>query len=393
MCYNMHMNAQHNARRAKGTGSLRRRGNFWYARWTHDGLTTTLSTGIRVGETRGGKSDRELAEAWLLDQTEALRLRHRVDALAFVKRQLQTVEERIADGIESARHYMTAGEMSGAFRRSPRRPDCGAEMVEFYCGVLDRFAAWIGADTEVRAVGDDDAERYATSLGARSAGTFNKAMNALSLAWRVLGPSAGLSDGTDPWKGIARKRTDAHVRRPLTRDETDALLAAADGEMRTLVAVCLYTGLRLGDACQFRWEDIRDGAAYVLTSKRDRRVAIPIHPALRNILGERRAGGFIMPGMAARYRDAKQGRSNVSRSVMRLFRRCGIETSVKAVNGRLRPDATAHSLRHTFVTRAVEAGVPPHVVQAIVGHSSAVMTERYTHLSDEAVLRAFENMK
>lgn len=395
ICYNMHMNAQKTGtqRRAKGCGSLKLRNGVWYARWTRNGETTTRSTGIRVGDSKDGKNDRELAEAWLMDHTEALRLRHREDALAFVKRQIQTVEERIADGVEAARRYMTAGEMPGAFRNSPRRPDCGADMVDFYCGVLARFAAWIGEGVEVRAIGDADAERYAAELGSRAAGTFNKAMNALSLAWRVLGPSAGILDGADPWRGIARKRTDAHVRRPLTQKETDALLSAAKGEMRTLVGVCLYTGLRLGDACQFRWEDIRGDAAYVLTAKRDRKVAIPIHPALRKILGEPRAKGYVAPGIAARYRAAKQGRSNVSRSVKRLMERCGIVTSVTAGNGRRRPDATAHSLRHTFVTRAIEAGVPPHVVQAIVGHASAAMTERYTHLSDEAVLRAFEKMK
>ena len=67
--------------------------------------------------------------------------------------------------------------------------------------------------------------------------------------------------------------------------------------------------------------------------------------------------------------------------------------SVGGDGGRARPDATAHSFRHTFVTRAIEAGVPPHVVQAIVGHSSAAMTEHYTHLSDKAVLEAFSKMR
>jgi integrase len=45
------------------------------------------------------------------------------------------------------------------------------------------------------------------------------------------------------------------------------------------------------------------------------------------------------------------------------------------------------------VTRAIEAGVPPHIVQAVVGHASAAMTERYTHISDGAVLKAFRNIK
>jgi integrase len=94
-----------------------------------------------------------------------------------------------------------------------------------------------------------------------------------------------------------------------------------------------------------------------------------------------------------RYSEAREGASNISRKVKGLIERCGIKTSVVAANGRTRPDATAHSLRHTFVTRAIEAGVPPHVVQAIVGHASAAMTERYTHLSDAAVLKAFKKIR
>jgi integrase len=79
--------------------------------------------------------------------------------------------------------------------------------------------------------------------------------------------------------------------------------------------------------------------------------------------------------------------------VSRIIAAVGIATSVGGgKDRRARPDATAHSFRHTFVTNAIEAGVPPHVVQQIVGHASGTMTERYTHLSDEAVLTAFAAM-
>jgi hypothetical protein len=42
-------------RRRKGTGGLIRRGNIWYAKWTHQGETTVVSTGIRAD----GADDRE----------------------------------------------------------------------------------------------------------------------------------------------------------------------------------------------------------------------------------------------------------------------------------------------------------------------------------------------
>ena len=375
-------------RRAKGTGCVFLRRGVWYARWTHGGITKTESTGIRADE-KGAKAR---AEAWLMDRTEPLRLRHRADALELIARQIMSVEERIAEDAARMQGCATLGDLERMFRESPRRPDCSADMLEFYCGVLRRFAAFAGPGTPVAEAGGEAAERYARELArSAAASTYNKAMNALALVWRVCGREAGLSAGENPWAEMARRRSDAHVRRPFTREETDRIVAAAEGETRALVAVLLYTGLRLGDACRVKWTDFRDGVAYVLTAKRDRKVAIPLHPKLAEALGRPKAQGYVMPGIAARY-AMRQGSSNVSRSVKRLIERCGIVTSVAPTCGRKRPDATAHSFRHTFVTRAIEAGVPPHVVQQIVGHASATMTERYTHLSDEAVLAAFRKM-
>ena len=48
-----------------------------------------------------------------------------------------------------------------------------------------------------------------------------------------------------------------------------------------------------------------------------------------------------------------------------------------------------HALRHTFVSRLIEAGIPPPIVRELVGHASAAMTEHYTHISESAILAAF----
>lgn len=395
-------------RRRKGTGGLFRRGNVWYAKWIDHGKATVVSTGIRAdgADDRERRKRRKEAEDWLMERTEPLRLRHRADAVALLMRRLQTEEERLKDAVEKtvgAAGGAKLGDMARLFRDSARRPDCSDGMLARYCSALDRFAAFAGAGKPVAEVGDADAEAYSRHLAkALSPNTHNKNVNALDLAWRVCGASAGVAEGRNPWAAITRKRLDTHVRRVLTREETDRMLAEAKGELRTLVAVCLYTGLRLGDACRLKWEDVRDGAVFVVTAKRGRRVAVPLHPKLADVLaklkGRRR--GFVMPGMARKYGNGGSRASNVSKEVKRLMERCGIKTSVavgprkgaKGEKKRMRPDAGAHSLRHTFVTRAVEAGVPPHVVQAVVGHSSAAMTEYYTHLSDKAVLEAFSRI-
>jgi integrase len=43
------------------------------------------------------------------------------------------------------------------------------------------------------------------------------------------------------------------------------------------------------------------------------------------------------------------------------------------------------SLRHTAVSLLKDAGVPDAVVMALVGHESAAMSHRYTHVGKEAL--------
>ena len=50
--------------------------------------------------------------------------------------------------------------------------------------------------------------------------------------------------------------------------------------------------------------------------------------------------------------------------------------------------ASFHSLRHTFVSFAANAGVPLPVVQSIVGHTSTAMTRHYYHENEEVLRQA-----
>jgi len=51
---------------------------------------------------------------------------------------------------------------------------------------------------------------------------------------------------------------------------------------------------------------------------------------------------------------------------------------------------TAHQFRHTLGTRLINAGVPQHVVQKMLGHASPQMTARYATLHDSTVRAAFD---
>ena len=51
-----------------------------------------------------------------------------------------------------------------------------------------------------------------------------------------------------------------------------------------------------------------------------------------------------------------------------------------------------HSLRHTAVSLLKDAGVPDAVVMALVGHESAAISQRYTHVGRDALQRAANSL-
>ena len=140
-------------------------------------------------------------------------------------------------------------------------------------------------------------------------------------------------------------------------------------------------------------------------------VTIPIHPQLKAELevvssgkGEvvsdrinmidkigsvengRVRGVYVNPTLADWYKNSKW---RISHGLELIFKAAHIETSVKIEGRRTRtPEATFHSLRHTFVSLAANAGVPLPVVQSIVGHSSTAMTRHYYHENLDALRSA-----
>jgi integrase len=57
------------------------------------------------------------------------------------------------------------------------------------------------------------------------------------------------------------------------------------------------------------------------------------------------------------------------------------------------PNLGFHHLRHLFITRMAEQGVPLQVTQAMVGHTTAEATARYTHISENAQRLAVEKLE
>lgn len=374
-------------RRNKGSGYLILRGKTWYAAWHDaDGVLHRESTEFK-------KDDRDKALDYLNDKVAFARLSRREDRLAFAVRDLEDTSSRLdrlmKDSLQKPREAgLTLGGLVDAYMSSPRRRDSSETMLRKYRQQTGAFVSWAGSDVEVDSVGDETADEYAKHLlRTLSNNTYNKHLNTLTAVWRTV-----CRGKPNPWADIPRKRLDTLVRKPFSDEEVDALMEATSGELRALIAIGRYTGMRLADACLLRWSSVQgDRISVRRTRKTGAPVLLPVHPRLADALASLpRRRAEVLPGLADTFRRSE---SAVSKMVQRVIRSVGLTTAVKAKSGvRQRVEHGFHSLRHTFVTRAIEAGVPSDVVRELVGHSTLIMTEHYTHLGDEAVLKAFMSM-
>ena len=297
-------------------------------------------------------------------------------------------------------HRLPLADVWLEYAKSPRRNELSRSTMKGKQFVWMHFANWmerfyLPVDDLAGVTADMIAEYLACLRIDVCASTYNGRVCILREIFRTLAKKAELQD--DPWEGVRLRPDDSHSRRELTMDELKRLIAAAckyGAEWHKLILIGIYTGLRLGDCCRLDWSSINipQQVIQLVPSKTKRHahgrpVTIPVHPALGTALAsELASAGPVLPGIAEMYVRA---RWQVSHELSRIFRRANIVTSVR-IEGRHRktPEATFHSLRHTFVSFAANAGVPLHVVQSIVGHESTAMTRHYYHENLDALKSA-----
>lgn len=184
----------------------------------------------------------------------------------------------------------------------------------------------------------------------------------------------GMLKGPSPAEKVSRLRETKRPPRFLSEDECSRLLAAAravDEDLYLFCCLCLYAGLRKGEAIGARWEWI-NWAGNTITvphdesfmNKSQKTRTIPIAQSLRPILEQRRQdSGFLCypHGKGKRYRM----------TVDRPFSRAVALAQV---------DCSPHTLRHTFASLLAQKGVSLYKIQGYLGHSSFMTTQIYAHL-------------
>ena len=180
---------------------------------------------------------------------------------------------------------------------------------------------------------------------------------------------------------IITRNPAANVRRPkvpeesrtlgLDRNELGALLVQAGlGDLRdgALITLFALNGLRVSEALNADIDDLSDERGHrtlAIVRKGGKHVTIPLAPrtgrALDLYIADRTVGPIFLG-----VEGGRMDRYYADRMVKRPTKKAGINKKI-----------SPHSLRHSFITAALDAGVPLRDVQEAASHTDPRTTMRY----------------
>ena len=221
--------------------------------------------------------------------------------------------------------------------------------------------------------------------------TYNTKLSLLKGIFEKLGTEAGVL--TNPFNGIPFHETNTMHRQPFTQKELNAILAHCDDLIRPVVLTAMCTAMRRGDCAMLKWEsvDLENGFISVKTSKTGELAEIPLFPLLRAELEKLpRKSIYVFPDVAKMYKANLMG---LTWRFKKALTAAGIEgTQVKRDDAMQKASVKDfHSLRTTWITMALTAGVPMELVRRVTGHSTVdVVLKHYFRPGREAFRTALE---
>jgi integrase len=158
----------------------------------------------------------------------------------------------------------------------------------------------------------------------------------------------------------------------LNRGEVAHILAAAKGsKYPTMLTLGYGCGLRLSELLAVRVSDIdgEQGRLRIEQGKGAKDRLVPLSPTLLDRLRDywraARPKGWLFPGRAP-------GTMLSPTSVQKAYTKAKACAGITKVGG-------IHALRHAYATHQLEAGMPVHRLQRLLGHRDIHSTLRYVH--------------
>jgi site-specific recombinase XerD len=241
--------------------------------------------------------------------------------------------------------------------------------IQTYTEAVVRFARYFGRSPE--RLGPEAIRTYQLYLLHErhvAWSTFNQAVCALRFLYRVTLRRPFLVEQ------IPYGKKPKTVPAVLSQEEVLRLFAALpDDRYRLLLRTAYAAGLRVSEVVRLRVQDIDSGRGLLLVHQgkghKDR--LVPLSPQLlvelRAYWQQVRPPHWLFPGQ----------QPNTHLSVGQVQRVCHAAVQAAGLTKR----ASMHTLRHSYATHLLEAGVDLLTLQKLLGHRSLQTTIRYTHVT------------
>jgi integrase/recombinase XerC len=157
---------------------------------------------------------------------------------------------------------------------------------------------------------------------------------------------------------------------------------------RAMFELLYSTGIRVSELAGLDTQDLDPSSAMVrVIGKGNRERLVPVgEKALRSIAAyrkrlktERRIAVDDGGPMFLNNRGGRLTTRSIARILKRLAQQIGVEIPV-----------SPHGLRHSFATHLLDAGADLRAVQELLGHKSLSTTQKYTHVSIDKLMAAYD---
>ena len=273
------------------------------------------------------------------------------------------------------------------FRREIKLAGKQPKTIDSYARSLKRLLNYF--DCHPSELSEEDLKLYfADLLSSHSWGTVRVDRWGLRLFWeRVLKKQWH-------WPGIVQPPRIKTLPDILTVEEVDRVIGAID---KFRYRACLFTiyslGLRLSEGVNLRISDMDTAhmRVHIRNAKgnKDRMVPLPEQTLylLRRYWLTHRNPNRMFPAVHLGLKK----KSYVDRSMDKGGVQTAFKIALKDCN--IHKKATVHTLRHSYATHLVEAGVNLRLIQAFLGHASPNTTIIYAHLSKPSLDNSGEKIQ
>jgi integrase/recombinase XerC len=165
---------------------------------------------------------------------------------------------------------------------------------------------------------------------------------------------------------------------------------------RAILETLYSAGVRVSELSGLNMDDVDLGSGVIrVLGKGSKERIVPIGrkaveaiAAYRNYIGGKRKKGIPADpvndaekggALFLNHRGGRLTTRSIARVVAGFARACGLAVPV-----------SPHALRHSFATHLLDAGADLRAVQELLGHRSLSTTQRYTHVSIDRLMAAYD---